>query len=278
MNTTPASDTAFREPSGAHPTLGRVCPVTGRTAAAPPPAVAGCDEPGPLLLATEVERHGDRHPALAAVVAWMRSFLAQPHAELGRGGAVCPFVGPSLKLGTVWLAAVPGANPGREDLIELLAAYRDTFLELEPRDEPQCMNKSIVTVFPDLEPELAAELIEGVQKALKPRFVESGLMIGEFYPGNQTPGLRSEGFRPLASPIPMIAIRHMVDSDLPFLSRLLDTPAMRASFLRSYLRRYGSETSGRNFQIALEGLVSAEIELRQSDLVAQALEMVRGVV
>ncbi len=277
MNTTPTPDASCREPSGAHPKFAAVCPVTGRHGATAPAAMT-IDETGRLFLATEVETQADRYPALAAVVAWLRSFLAQPHADLGRSGAVCPFVGPSLKLGTVWLALVPGASPSREELLAVLTAYRETFLALEPREEPLCMNKSIVTVFPDLDAETAAELIENVKQELKPHFVQAGLMIGEFYPGNETPGLRSDDFRPLASPIPMVAIRHMVESDLPFLSRSLDAPATRASFLRSYLRRFGSETSGRNFQIALESLVNAEIELRHSELLAQALELARGVV
>jgi hypothetical protein len=42
-------------------------------------------------------------------------------------------------------------------------------------------------------------------------------MVGQFHPACPQPGLWSEDFRPLQAPIPLLAIRHMVSSDLPFL-------------------------------------------------------------
>jgi hypothetical protein len=43
-------------------------------------------------------------------------------------------------------------------------------------------------------------------------------MIGQFHPKCDQPGLWNDDFRPLRSPIPLLAIRIMVPGDLPFLT------------------------------------------------------------
>ena len=83
-------------------------------------------------------------------------------------------------------------------------------------------------------------------------------MIGQFYPGCAENGLWNPDFRPLDSPLPMLAIRHMVESDLPFLTRETDPPEERSSFLRSYLFRLGGALSEGRFNEALDRLIAAE--------------------
>ncbi|EEA04230.1 conserved hypothetical protein [Burkholderia sp. H160] len=63
----------------------------------------------------------------------------------------------------------------------------------------------------------ASGAIEFVQKQLKPMFVERHLMIGQFFPDCAEPGLHNRAFRPLQTPVPLLAIRHMVLSDIAFL-------------------------------------------------------------
>ena len=58
-----------------------------------------------------------------------------------------------------------------------------------------------------------------------------GLMIGQFYPGCDEAGIRNPDFRPLQSPIPLLAIRHMVNSDFPFL-------AGSVAWIEEYLRKF----------------------------------------
>jgi hypothetical protein len=41
--------------------------------------------------------------ALHAVADWIKTFLAMPHKDLGRAGAVCPFVPVALERKTLWL-------------------------------------------------------------------------------------------------------------------------------------------------------------------------------
>ncbi len=47
------------------------------------------------LVATE-------HPLLRAIHAWVREYLCRPHPELGRSGAMCPFVPEALQKGPLF--------------------------------------------------------------------------------------------------------------------------------------------------------------------------------
>jgi hypothetical protein len=198
---------------------------------------------------------------LALILKWVRNFLSKPHSELGRPGPVCPFTPHALNIDSIWLTEIVDPNPNQEKIAQIIANYRDVFLELEPRTGPSAVNKAILIVFPYLG-QAGSLLIDSVQAELKKRFVDVGLMLGEFHLANESPGLRNESFRPLRSPLPMLAIRHMVESDLPFLRRSMDDPALRASYLRSYLRLLGGSLKRNYFEQALEALVDAEIELR----------------
>jgi hypothetical protein len=197
------------------------------------------------------------------VLDWIRGFLAHPHPQLGRKGSVCPFVPVALGFDTIWMAEVAETMPTFEHISAIITEYRNVFLETEPKSGPDAINKAFLLVFPSLAANGAdgAAIVDKVQASLKRYFVEMGLMLGEFHAGNQTPGLRNPDFRPLRSPIPMLAIRHMVESDLPFLIRESYPPKERASFLRSYLYRLGGVLSEDKFNLALNGLIAAEVAL-----------------
>ena len=213
-----------------------------------------------LMRISEVERTCDPASPLRCIADWVRGFLAHPHPEVGRHGSVCPFVPIALGMDTIWMAEVGEASPSVEGISAIITEYRKVFLETEPKNGPEAMNKAFLVVFPSLTANGAegAAVVDEVQARLKPYFVDTGLMLGEFHAANKSPGLRNPNFQPLRSPIPMLAIRHMVDSDLPFLIRESYPPQLRASFLRSYLFRMGGALSQVRFNEALDGLIAAE--------------------
>ncbi|MEO0867043.1 MAG: DUF6875 domain-containing protein, partial [Cyanobacteria bacterium J06642_11] len=100
-----------------------------------------------------------------------------------------------------------------------------------------------------------------IQRRLKPFFVEKRLMLGEFYPGNQSPGLHNPDFRPLQSPVPMLVIRSMTEPDLPFLSRTSDAPAVRIKFLESYVKQMSILGHSSRLAEAYQALGEAHQEL-----------------
>jgi hypothetical protein len=85
-----------------------------------------------------------------------------------------------------------------------------------------------VIVFAGLDPAEAPDYINGLHHRLKPSFVASGMMLGEFFHSCEKPGLRNPEFRPLRSPLPLLVIRPMVRQDIVFLSD-------RMEFIRAYL-------------------------------------------
>lgn len=177
---------------------------------------------------------------LNQTVEWVNNFLAKPHRQLGRSGPVCPFLPKALHLDMIRFAVIRTQGMGAAQIEQIVRQYRDQFLELEPKTGELAFYKAFMLIFPDVSNEQAPELIDEVQRKLKPFFVEEGLMIGEFHQNNQTPGLHNPDFRPLQSPIPMLAIRFMAETDLPFLERLSDEPERRVRYLEAYLSRMAS--------------------------------------
>ncbi|GAA3854758.1 hypothetical protein GCM10022243_20300 [Saccharothrix violaceirubra] len=202
------------------------------------PLVETADFRGPLP--DGVAAYG---PALRAVFDWAGEYLVGPHPELGRRGAVCPFTDTSLQRGLFWISVHPGVPHGPDELAELLLHYRDWFVDLAPTAGPAAQFKTILVLFPDLADHT---VVDRTQELLKPDYTQQGLMIGEFHPGPpDKAGLWNPAFRPLRSPVPLLAVRHMVPTDFPFLR---DDDATVAA----YLQRFGDRVPGH-----LRGDVSA---------------------
>jgi hypothetical protein len=181
-----------------------------------------------------------------AAAAWAQSYLAQPHPDLGRAGLVCPFVPRALASSMFFCAVRRGGDLSPSDIAATVARYRDWFMALEPHDGPMAQYKTILILFPDILDEDLARLIDGPQAALKHSFVEQGLMIGQFHNRPpDSPGLWNPAFRPLVSDIPMLVIRNMVSSDLPFLTSAPE-------FLSAYQQRFGDRLTARQRQMITE--------------------------
>jgi hypothetical protein len=213
-----------------------------------------------LMRVSEVDRDCDPAATPACLLKWLREFIAQPHPNVGRAGSVCPFVPISLQLDTIWIAEVVADNLTIESISAIIVKYRNLFLETEPKHGREALNKAFLVAFPSLISRGAegTSMIDEVQYRLKPYFVDGGTMLGEFHFANESPGLRNPAFRPLRSPVPMLAIRHMVESDLPFMTRERYTPKERSAFLRSYLFRLGGTLSESSFNAALDSLIAAQ--------------------
>ncbi|WP_121155450.1 DUF6875 domain-containing protein [Micromonospora pisi] len=173
---------------------------------------------------------------LLSVLRWAREYLCRPHPELGRKGPVCPFAQASLDRGMFYLAVHRGETVAPAVLDGLLMTYRDWFRELPPTAGPAAQFKTILLTLPDLPPDQANTVVDRAQERLKPQYVAEGLMVGEFHAGPpEKAGLWNVDFRPLYSPVPLLAIRHMVSSDFPFLADDADAVA-------AYLRLFGANT------------------------------------
>ena len=177
----------------------------------------------------------DEVRACLTVAAWARTFLIRDHPELGREGPVCPFTQPSLNKNLFWIGPHSRAPLDEAAAADAVRGYLDWFLTLEPVSGPDTVYKTILIVFPLLASTEAADVLTPLQRHLKADFVKRGLMVGQFYEGCQEPGLWNRNFRPLQSPIPLLAIRNMVPSDFPFLHGSRGNSEM----LLSYFSHFG---------------------------------------
>ncbi|MEH1870470.1 DUF6875 domain-containing protein [Nostoc sp.] len=208
-------------------------------------------------------------PYLIEIMDWVKIFLARPHPDLGRRGVVCPFVPSSLKSNNIWLAVIHTKNLCLEQVEAIVKSYLDIFLKKEADDDDKelAISKAFVLIFPDVHIEEASKVIDGVQKKLKPMFVESGLMLGEFHNRTENPGLHNPNFRPLRSPIPLLVIRPMTEIDLTFLMSP-DNPHLCIRYLEAYLNHFGHKiTDEIKFKDAHQALALAKEQLKQENLV-----------
>lgn len=184
----------------------------------------------------ELKASSVQSPSLLKTAQWIEDFAAKPNVNLGRAGVVCPFIPRSLKLETLQIVEISALEMSQSELESLIRDCRDTFLQQFPQRGKLSLYKALIFVFSDIS-EDQCDYIDQIQQKLKPFFVEKRLMLGEFYPGNQSQGLHNPDFRPLQSPVPMLVIRSMTEPDLPFLSRETDAPEVRVKFLESYLEQ-----------------------------------------
>ncbi|RLV10018.1 hypothetical protein CTZ27_01865 [Streptomyces griseocarneus] len=196
------------------------------------PVSGGRAGPGLTRIRLYEEAEAAADERLRPVVEWVSGHVARPHPDLGRRGAVCPFVPLSQRLGLIRFALAGPPVRSESDLTEAALALKAHWLAMEPRSGPHTIDKTIVLVLPGL----PRETVVHVHDRLKPEFVGDGMMLGEFFPGHPGPGLHNPAFRPLHSDTPLLVARSMVTNDLPFLTERRYPPGRRALFVAAFLQ------------------------------------------
>ena len=156
--------------------------------------------------------------AMRAVADWIGIFVTRPHPGLGRAGPVCPFVPRALEYGTLWLAAETSAGRNPADVAPLVCNYRDLLCSAQPREGEAAAYKAIVVVFSDLPVDHAGDWFANaqLQELKRSSYAEQGVVIGEFYDGNNGSAIRNPDFKPFRAPAPFLLMRRAVISDWMF--------------------------------------------------------------
>lgn len=172
----------------------------------------------------------------ARIALWVQSFLMRPHADLGRLGDVCPFTSQAAKIGTARIGVWNG-GPDAEAILALMEAAVRAFDRM-PCPKGMAQFKTIIIGFPNCTDEAGLKVLKQTQDKLEPHSVFRGKMIGFFRPDAPDQGLINPNFRPMQSPVPLLAIRLMVEGDAPFVVRHRRlTPIYLAKFPRTALQR-----------------------------------------
>lgn len=168
----------------------------------------------------------------ATVRDWLEDYICRPHDLIGRNGAVCPFVSPSLRAGTLEIRIrTVGPAPNATVVADALLGALEEF-DLIGWTGSNPALRSLLVVLPDLEPD-QYHLLDDAHGEVKPEAVRRGLMIGQFHPACQEPAARNPGFPVNRSPVPLVAIRPMALHDILFLKD-------RREWFEEYRRRFGS--------------------------------------
>jgi hypothetical protein len=184
---------------------------------------------------SEISHFAENIDTFSEAAEWVRTYLARPHPALGRTGPVCPFAKPALIKDTIRVAVVRLAHGDkRAQIIRAIQHHLDSFVSTAGPDNDRLLHSTLI-LFPDVSLEEAPNLIDLTKEELKTKFIEQGLMLGEFHALNESPGLHNPEFRPLRSPIPMLAIRYMVPTDFVFLDRAEYDVSTRIQYLQAYL-------------------------------------------
>lgn len=149
---------------------------------------------------------------------WLSSYIMNSHPELGRSGAICPFVGQARKADSVYVYSY--SFDGIDDEAAVRAAVHEgleRFVELGSA-HPNRDLLSLVLVFIDL-PSNRWHLIDDVHSIVKPEIVDRGMMIGQFHPNCAAPAAHNSEFAVNRAPLPMFVLRYMAAHDWLFLGR-----------------------------------------------------------
>lgn len=183
-------------------------------------------------------------PLVYSVYDWVINFLSQPHPALGRKGDVCPYTAGSVRSCKFWIAEVDHTSLTVATAQVLIEDALEVFESIAAHESTDRKLVTTVIVMPHV---TTFDAIDTVQKSMKSLFVSKGLMLGQFYPGCNEPGLWNSDFRPLDAPYPMLAIRHMVPSDFPFLVNDVE-------WTKAYLKRFAPELPSKARNLAAEAL------------------------
>jgi hypothetical protein len=178
--------------------------------------------------------------AVAETTSWLYNILMKTDPDLGRKGAVCPYLDQATKVGRVSLSVVQ--VEGAADFQRLAVTAAEWLGRIRGAAEAEGKYESVLFLPVGAPDVVLVDCVTTVQRELRDRAVDRGCMAGEFYPGHPMPGIHSPGFRPLDSPRPILGIRTMVDTDILFLSLPSDAGQRRRG-AEAWFRFFGASAA-----------------------------------
>jgi hypothetical protein len=142
----------------------------------------------------------------------------RPHAALGRAGDVCPFTAQAARLDAIRIG-VSDADAGQA--AQILKTMQSAIAAFENIPCARSMRhfRTVIVGFPHCADAEGLRVLKQTQNRLRPHSIFRGKMIGFFEPNSEDRGLINPDFRPLRAPVPLLAIRLLVENDAPFVLR-----------------------------------------------------------
>jgi hypothetical protein len=150
---------------------------------------------------------------------------------------VCPFTAQASRLDTIRIGL---CDFGAGDTEQIFLAMEGAVRAFDAIPSPKGMGhfRTILVGFPNCDGADGLRVLKQIQNRLRPHSIYRAKMIGLFEPNSNDRGLLNPDFRPLRSPIPLLAIRQLVENDSPFVVRNPRlAPIYLAKFRAKGLRR-----------------------------------------
>ncbi|MEV4125677.1 DUF6875 domain-containing protein [Nocardia sp. NPDC049707] len=180
----------------------------------------------------------ERFPHYEQVLRWIEGFVLKPDRRLHRPGAVCPRLAPTIERNLVRLVTVKTTAATLAEAVEKIPHLADLYIELFGQSQALLRGGVLLAIFPDVDPDDAAEFIDGGHAAVRVDFVRRGLMLGEFHTSSSVGSVHNPTFPVMQSPVPMFAVRALTVHDILFLDR---PGEHRAELLGHYLDLLGDQ-------------------------------------
>lgn len=153
---------------------------------------------------------------LRGLVGWTADYIARPHPEMPRKGAICPYVQPSIERNFLFVKSST-LGDDEDGLCEYMLAQATEFLSTAPTPpDPDSVYKSLIIAFPAI-PDERAGILTVVRRKIKPAFLRSEITCGEFYNDSNDRSARNKELRIALAPVPCIAVRYLTPHDELFL-------------------------------------------------------------
>lgn len=191
-----------------------------------------------LCLSTNVAavQDTDVRVAFQAGLEWMERFVMQPHSQLGRKGAVCPFAKPVHEGKLLYFCAIDCRRIDFDLFLEVMMNVPALFGRIAGQLATRRDLLSLC-IFPiNLPTGDYYKFIDCAHSILKPIYMVAGLMVGEFHPMSTVSGAHSDRIRPMRADVPFFAIRSMAVHDNLFIDREMGSAGQRIHELECYLR------------------------------------------
>jgi hypothetical protein len=164
------------------------------------------------LLTLDETRTAPEGDALARLRDWVETYLMGTHPQLGRPGVVCPFTRLARKHDTIRLAICDATPDDRKKVFDAVKHGYQT-LDRIPATAESAVLRTVVIGFPNCNSEAGLSLVHQGQRRHKLHAAMHFRMLGLMHPTSEARGVWNPDFRPLRAPMPVLAMRYMVEQD-----------------------------------------------------------------
>jgi heptaprenyl diphosphate synthase len=155
------------------------------------------------------------------LLVWARKYLTREHESINRPyhpQTLCPFVEASIRANRFYMVFHHDYD-GRcaAAIADQILEYVGPFKQASPVVPIEETLKALLIVFPRIEEEFLS-VLDVCHEMIKPTIIDSGLMVGQFHSKCEERGIHNPAWNTISrSPVPLVAIRHMVIHDIIFL-------------------------------------------------------------